>query len=288
MSQWKELARPNNLSILGLKETLEGGQTFSWCPTSPNSWVGCFRSKVAELKFKDGMLFWKTSSCGLLTEEEIKDYLWLDSDYEGAIDQLPWRSDDVLKKCVKTLPGLTILKQPLDEVLFYFILSSAKSIPQIKEIGSLVCQKWGQALGNNLWGFPGWSKLSKVREEDLRKLKLGYRAKYVHDVAQVVGDDPSYFSNISQLSYDDAKSELIRLPGVGPKIADCALLFGANKTEAFPIDTWIAKVLDSHYGLEPFTYSQKALFARKHFGLFCGLAQQFLFSGERLGLIKSK
>ena len=62
MSQWKELVRPNNLSILGLKETLEGGQTFSWCPTSPNSWVGCFRSKVAELRFKDGMLFWKTQS----------------------------------------------------------------------------------------------------------------------------------------------------------------------------------------------------------------------------------
>jgi len=288
MSQWKELAHPNNFSILGLKETLEGGQTFSWCPTSTSTWIGCFRSKVVELKFKDGILFWKTPNGGTITEEEIKDYLWLDSEYDGAIDQLPWRSDHVLAKCVKALPGLTILNQPLDEVLFYFILSSAKSIPQIKEIGSLVCQKWGKSLGNNLWSFPGWSKLSKVSEDEFRKLKLGYRAKYIHDVAQVVGNDPYYFSTISQLSYIDAKSELIRLPGVGPKIADCALLFGANKTEAFPIDTWIAKVLDSHYGLEPFTYSQKALFARKHFGLFCGLAQQFLFSGERLGLIESK
>jgi N-glycosylase/DNA lyase len=79
---------------------------------------------------------------------------------------------------------------------------------------------------------------------------------------------------------------LIKLPGVGPKIADCALLFGGKKTQAFPIDTWISKALDAHYNLNSFNHEQKVLFARTHFGKFCGLAQQFLFSGERLGIIK--
>ena len=129
-------------------------------------------------------------------------------------------------------------------------------------------------------------ELSQVKEKELRELKLGYRAKYVCGVASILNDEPTFLSTIINLPYSEAKSKLVSLPGVGPKIADCALLFGAKKSEAFPVDTWIAKTLDRHYNLESFTPVQKIIFARSHFGKFCGLAQQFLFSGERLGLIK--
>ena len=286
MSPWKELIEARNLSLLGFRETLEGGQSFSWYPTSETSWIGSFKSKVVELKFSDNMIFWRTSLKHKASEAEIINYLWLDKSYESAVNNLPWRSDSVLAQCIQALPGLTILNQPLEETLFHFLLSSAKSIPQIKEAVFLVCKNFGTPLGNNLWGFPGWQVLSEVEEKELRELKLGYRAKYVCGVAKILQEDPAYLKKISRLPYQEAKSKLISLPGVGPKIADCALLFGAKQTEAFPVDTWISKTLDMHYNLESFNPVQKIIFARSHFGKFCGLAQQFLFSGERLGLIQ--
>lgn len=286
MSPWKELIQPTNVSLLGLCETLEGGQSFSWNKTSDFSWIGSFSSKLVEIKFLEGKIFWRTSLSFPICEAELINYFWLGPSYDEAVDNLPWRSDSVLAQCVQTLPGLTILNQPLEETLFYFLLSSAKSIPQIKEAGFLVCKNFGTPLGKNLWSFPGWKKLATLEEQDLRNLKLGYRAKYVHQVAKVFEQDPQYLSRVIQSDYEDAKSSLIKLPGVGPKIADCALLFGGKKTQAFPIDTWISKALDSHYNLNSFNHEQKVLFARTHFGKFCGLAQQFLFSGERLGIIK--
>jgi N-glycosylase/DNA lyase len=92
--------------------------------------------------------------------------------------------------------------------------------------------------------------------------------------------------SIPERNYTDAKNELLRLPGVGEKIADCTLLFGANFLEAFPIDTWIEKSLEKRYSLQGWNTSQKIHFARVHFGKFAGLAQQFLFSGERLGILE--
>ena len=285
MSPWKELTKPNKLSLLGLKETLEGGQSFSWNSSSKTSWIGTFDSKLVELKLLDNVIHWRTSLQYPATQEELLEYLWLDNSYDEAVNNLPWRSDSVLAQCVQSLPGLTILNQPLGEMLFYFLLSSAKSIPQIKELGFLVCQKFGIQLTDDIWSFPGWEILSDVTEDDLRRLKLGYRAKYVHEVSKILKKEPGFLHRISELPYQKAKSALVSLPGVGPKIADCALLFGAKKTEAFPVDTWITKTLDKHYKLDSFNSGQKIVFARSHFGQFCGLAQQFLFSGERLGLI---
>jgi len=286
MFPWKELAKPKNISLLGLKETLEGGQSFTWSATDYGTWLGSFRSKLVELKLVNGVIHWRTSKQFPATQNEILEYLWLDKTYDDAVQNLPWRSDSILAQCIQSLPGLTILNQPFEEMLFYFLLSSAKSIPQIKELGYLVSQKFGIQLAPNIWSFPGWQVLSQVKEKELRELKLGYRAKYVCGVASILNDEPTFLNTIINLPYPEAKSKLVSLPGVGPKIADCALLFGAKKSEAFPVDTWIAKTLDRHYNLESFSPVQKIIFARSHFGKFCGLAQQFLFSGERLGLIK--
>ena len=98
--------------------------------------------------------------------------------FAAAIDSLPWRSDPVLDRCMKKLPGLRILRQPMDEVLFVFLLSSVKSIPQIKEMKELVARKYGEPLELDHWSFPGWERLAEVSEEELRGLKMGYRAKY--------------------------------------------------------------------------------------------------------------
>jgi hypothetical protein len=177
MSPWKELIQPTNVSLLGLCETLEGGQSFSWNKTSDFSWIGSFSSKLVEIKFLEGKIFWRTSLSFPICEAELIDYLWLGPSYDEAVDNLPWRSDSVLAQCVQTLPGLTILNQPLEETLFYFLLSSAKSIPQIKEAGFLVCKNFGTPLGKNLWSFPGWKKLATFGRAGFEKFKTWISGK---------------------------------------------------------------------------------------------------------------
>jgi len=279
-----ELVIDQPLSLLGLEETLLGGQSFSWTATTESSWIGVIGKSVVELRFNKEKLEWRTDRNNPFSEKELRAYLWLDPSYDDAIDSLPWRSDPILDRCMKALPGLRILRQPMDEVLFVFLLSSVKSIPQIKEMKELVAKKYGDELDSNLWSFPGWERLSKVAEEDLRALKLGYRAKYVHAVARFLANEPSWLAEVISQTHEDAKESLLTLPGVGPKVADCCLLFGAAKTQAFPIDTWISKAMEIRYGLGGWSMTQQAHFAFKHYGKHAGLAQQFLFSGERLGL----
>jgi len=272
------------LSLLGLEETLLGGQSFSWTATTASSWKGVIGKSVVELRLSEEKLEWRTGKKFPFTERKLRDYLWLDPSFTEAVDSLPWRSDPVLDRCIKKLPGLRILRQPMDEVLFVFLLSSVKSIPQIKEMKELVAEKYGESLELDLWSFPGWAKLAEIPEDELRGLKMGYRAKYVCGVARQIANNPSILRDVVEQPYEEAKAKLLSFPGVGPKVADCCLLFGASRTNAFPIDTWISKTLEIRYGLSGWSNNQQAHFAFKHYGKHAGLAQQFLFSGERLGL----
>jgi len=272
------------MSHLGLEETLLGGQSFSWTATTESSWKGVIGKSVVELRLSEEKLEWRTGEKFSFTEKKLRDYLWLDPSFADAVDSLPWRSDPVLERCMKALPGLRILRQPMDEVLLVFLLSSVKSIPQIKEMKELVARKYGEPLELDLWSFPGWEKLAKIPEAELRGMKMGYRAKYVIGVANQIAKNPSMLRDVVEQPYEEAKAKLLKLPGVGPKVADCCLLFGASRTNAFPIDTWISKAMEMRYDLRGWSNNQQTHFAFKHYGKHAGLAQQFLFSGERLGL----
>ena len=272
------------MSHLGLEETLLGGQSFSWTATTESSWKGVIGKSVVELRLSEEKLEWRTGEKFPFTKKKLRDYLWLTPSFADAVDSLPWRSDPVLDRCMKALPGLRILRQPMDEVLLVFLLSSVKSIPQIKEMKELVARKYGEPLALDLWSFPGWERLAEIPEAELRGMKMGYRAKYVRGVAHQIAKNPSMLRDVVEQPYEEAKAKLLNLPGVGPKVADCCLLFGASRTNAFPIDTWISKTLEIRYGLRGWSNNQQAHFAFKHYGKHAGIAQQFLFSGERLGL----
>jgi len=132
-----------------------------------------------------------------------------------------------------------------------------------------------------VYALPTWNQLADVPESDLRNLKFGYRAKYVSATAERLAKEPGFLPAVEAAPYEEARSLLMELPGVGGKVADCSLLFGAGKLEAFPVDTWIAKALAIRYNLNDWSLDQLAAFGRIHFGSFAGLAQQFLFSFER-------
>ena len=194
---------------------------------------------------------------------------------------MTWRSDQSLDQAIKKFSGLRVLRQPIDETLLVFLLSSAKSIPQIKQLRHRIHLNFGEDLGEGLFAFPGWERLSKLSETEARKLGMGYRAKYLVGVAQFICQRQGWLEEVSGLKYKEARSCLMELPGVGPKVADCVLLFGAGKSQAFPIDTWILQSLEKQYGMKGWKLSQMEEFARIHFGEYAGLAQQFLFSYQR-------
>jgi N-glycosylase/DNA lyase len=233
-------------------------------------------------------------------------YFGLDRDFAALSDLLPWRSDPHLAQCIVKFGGLRILRQPFGETLLGFLCSATKQIVQIKQMLALLARRHGQQigagedrgdpsrrrtgspaaepedqLGTDFHRLPTWPELAEIPESDLRKCLLGFRARYIAETAQFLAANPGWLEETESLPYALAKERLCSLSGVGGKVADCALLFGAGRLEAFPVDVWILKTLARRYGLEGWRTPQLAQFGRVHFGPLAGLAQQYLFAWER-------
>lgn len=280
---WKTLRVVSPFTEASLAETLNGGQAFRWNILEPEScWQGIWDQYSARIRISDkGVLSIST----LISQPEaipaLSTYLRSDFDWNAAVDSLPWRSDKHLEKTLHGFPGLRILKQPFPEAVLCFLCSATKQIPQIK----IMCERMAETLGNEILpgihALPTWQQLAEASETDLRSLGLGFRAKNIKRSADLLATRPELLTRIENAPYPEAKCLLMTLPGVGEKIADCALLFGAAKLEAFPVDTWIIKVLEKRYALEGWTPAQLSQFGRVHYGSLAGFAQQFIFSYER-------
>jgi len=129
--------------------------------------------------------------------------------------------------------------------------------------------------------LPSWAELAEIPEDRLRACQLGFRAGYIRETAVFLAQHPGWLDETEAAPYPEAKARLMELPGVGAKVADCVLLFGAGRLEAFPVDTWILKALARRYGLDGWKPDHVAQFGRAHFGPRAGFAQQFLFAWER-------
>jgi N-glycosylase/DNA lyase len=287
-TDWQPLAGCAPLTEPVLAETLDGGQAFRWQHVD-GAWLGQWSDCVVRLKLDAaGTLTW--SSPPELAErvaEGLPRYLGLDRDFPALVDSLPWRSDPHLARCLAAFRGLRILRQPFGETLLGFLCSATKQIVQIKQMMALVAERHGAPVGAaSLAGrrprrLPTWDELAKIPERELRECALGFRARYIADTARFLAKNPGWLEATEALPYAEAKERLCTLPGVGEKIADCVLLFGAGRLEAFPVDTWILKAVARRYDLAGWKPAQVAQFGRAHFGALAGLAQQFLFAWER-------
>jgi N-glycosylase/DNA lyase len=215
---------------------------------------------------------------------ELPRHLALDVDFAALADALPWRTDAHLARCLSAYPGLRILRQPFGETLLGFLCSATKRIAQIKQMLALVADRHGADLtGHPGHGrrLPSWAEIAALSEADLRRCQLGFRARHVHATARFLAKRPGWLEATEHSPYAEAKARLLELPGVGEKVADCVLLFGAGRLEAFPVDTWILRAMAARYGLGGWKPAQVAHFGRVHFGPLAGLAQQYLFAWER-------
>lgn len=301
-----------------LAETLDGGQAFRWFrrspepaarrslgtaeqstgvspgaarPPAPDIWTGAWSDCFVQVRTaRDGLEWRAPLTLAPRVAEALPRYLGADRDWAALADALPWRSDPHLARCLETFPGLRILRQPFGETLLGFLCSATKQIVQIKQMVALLAARHGTRVppstSNDLpstasFTLPTWPALAALSERELRACQLGFRARFIHQTARFLEENPGWLEKTESMPYSQAKARLMELPGVGEKVADCVLLFGAGQLEAFPVDTWILKSLERRYGLLGWRPSQVAHFGRAHFGPLAGLAQQYLFAWER-------
>jgi N-glycosylase/DNA lyase len=280
-TDWQSL--PLTLTTSVLAELLDGGQSFRWRSEGDSEWLGTWSDCAVKLALTgDGALYWSApiAVAGRM-QRELAAYFGLNGSLAKQVDTLPWRSDAHLAKCLETFPGLRILRQPFGETLLCFLCSATKQIVQIKQMTALLADRHGREIVPGFKSLPTWPELATVSEIALRGCLLGFRARHIHQTAVFLAGNPGWLAETEALSYAEAKERLCLLPGVGEKIADCTLLFGAGKLEAFPVDVWILRTMERRYGLTGWKPAQVAQFGRAHFGPLAGLAQQYLFAYER-------
>ncbi|WP_295157908.1 DNA-3-methyladenine glycosylase [uncultured Ruminococcus sp.] len=243
---------------LSLDETLDCGQAFRWEKTAENTYSGAFLNRKLTISCENDCDIFRLHDT---SEEDLinvwADYFDLDTDYSEYKRRLS--EDETLAKACKYAGGIRILRQDKWEALSSFIISQNNNIPRIKGIISRLCEHYG--------GYPSPDDMKDETEESLAFLRAGFRAKYLVDAVAKIGSGEIDLEAVAKMDIDEARKTLQTIKGVGPKVAECALLFGFYRTEAFPKDVWVKRVMAKWYpdGLPECTKGIE------------GIAQQYLF-----------
>jgi len=261
-----------------LAATLESGQAFRWKPAG-DSWESVIRGHWVELRqFGDRIEAGSNRRPG--DWQWLRDYLRCDESLAAIVKTFP---DDVpMKESVAACRGLRLLRQEPWECLISFICSASKQIVQIRQIVGNLCRHYGTIVAPAGAGvrhsFPTAERIAECSESELRECKIGWRAKYVRDTARMIVAGEVDLVGLAALDCDSARRELLRLPGVGRKVADCVLLFAYGFQEAFPVDVWIGRGLrELYFPRRKPTRKRLEKFTTTYFGPYAGYAQQYLF-----------
>jgi N-glycosylase/DNA lyase len=261
-----------------LAATLISGQAFCWRPVKEGGWQGWIGSSCYTVSQERDVLTVESSE---LDWEAVEKYFQLQIPLSEILNSFP---DDIwLKKAQEFAPGLRILRQDPWETTVNFICSSLKQIVQIQQINGNLRRRFGSQKEPGLWSFPSIEDLRDVTEMDLRECKLGFRARHLYRAIQQISSGEICLDKINGLPTDEARVELLRIAGVGEKIANCILLFAYGRMEAFPIDVWVERVLRELYFSKKRRVDRDRLkdFAKTYFGPNAGYAQQYLFHWMR-------
>lgn len=258
----------------------DNGQCFRWNREEDGSYTGTAFGKVINIGYQNGTLRIENST----TEdyEKIwKGYFDLDRDY-GKIKKLLTENDSVMAGAIAYGYGLRILKQDPWETIVSFIISQNNNIPRIKKCVESLCEKHGEPIeeyrGKIYYSFPSPETLAVLSENAMDPCRLGYRAKYILETAkQVAADGGERLAQMEHASDETAMEYLLSLCGVGPKVANCIMLFGLGKLESFPLDVWIKRVMHKLYHIKEEDRKAMNAYAASHFKGYGGIAQQYLF-----------
>jgi N-glycosylase/DNA lyase len=212
-----------------------------------------------------------------------KNYFDLGRDY-AAIKRRLSESSPTMKEAVSFGSGIRILRQEPFETLISFIISQNNHIPRIRACIETLCREFGEEITPGVFAFPTVDALAALSEADLGICRLGYRAPYIEKVAARIAEDGGAgLARAAKSGTDEAEKYLTSLHGVGPKVAHCIMLYGMGKLDVFPVDTWMKKVMSRLAGVDEKDAKAMHAYAKKAYGEYCGIAQQYLFYFARSG-----
>lgn len=262
-----------------LSDIFDCGQCFRWNMAEDGSYTGIAFGKALKIsQTEDIVTLYDT------TPDDFKNvwhgYFDFDRSYSDIIKTLS--ADPALAPTFEFGSGIRLLQQQLWECVVSFIISASNNIPRIKKIVELFCQNFGEEItymGQTFYSFPTPEKTASLSLEDLQVIRAGFRDKYILDAAKKFVSDPHFSAEYLQnAKTEDAKKILMGINGIGNKVADCILLFGLSKYDAFPVDVWMKRIMEyCYFNNEPQQINAISEFAKKRFGEYCGFAQQYLF-----------
>ena len=281
----------NNIESFEPKHIFECGQCFRWNEQQDGSYTGVVGENVLNVKKEENKVI-VTGMCKDDIEKICTDYFDLNTNYEEIKERLS-SIDNNLKISIKYGNGIRILNQDNWEALISFIISANNNIPRIKGIIERISKKYGKKIiwnNKEYYTFPTPKELSKASVKNLRELGLGFRDVRVYETTRMINNNIIDINNIEKIEdINILREELLKFPGVGPKVADCIMLFSMKKLNVFPIDVWVNRAMIELYGkeinkkskvLEP-NNKQILEYAENKFGDLAGLAQQYLFYWRR-------
>lgn len=254
--------------------TLDCGQAFRWVETGKNKLRGvAFSRPLAIEKAEDGIKLIGTDEEDF--ESVWKNYFDLERDYDAILDR--FKADRRLEEAIDACYGIRILRQEPWETLCSFIISQNNNIPRIKGIIDRLCRLLGKPLGDGDYAFPAPETVAEAGKSGLAPIRAGFRAEYIADAAEKVAGGETDFKKIRASDPEEGEKELMKIKGVGPKVARCVLLYGFGKSDVFPEDVWIKRVMKEIYpdGLPGCVEGAR------------GIAQQYLFHWIRNGRRKT-
>ena len=267
---------------VNVHDTINSGQIFVW-ENYKDAWFVINGQNVIVIR--------QNPSKVLKLSNEAKNFFRNDDDFKDIVRSIS--RDKIVKNAVKHYPGLRITRQEPFQCYISFIVSANSNIPNIRLRLQKLCRKFGAktyAEKREFFVFPTPQILAKATISDLLECGLGYRAKYVKSASHAVVSEEIDFDYLKKTKYKIAKESLLKIPGIGDKVADCILLFSLEKLEAFPLDTWITKIIQKYYS-NKFSLGNKTITKKRYerihqeiidyFGNFAGYSQQFLFKMER-------
>ena len=276
----------DELKITKIKQTsfnpthiFECGQAFRWQKEEDSSYTTIDGNMYCNVSLVGDFVYLK--NC---TKEDYykkwENYFDLKTDYTKIKDTLSF--NETLKSAMEYGSGIRILNQDKFSTIISFIISANNQIPRIMKSVNIICENYGDLIGElngkKIYSFPTPEKLSKVPVEEMREIcRVGFRDKRIIDVARMVATNEFDIDRINALENEKLRNELIKLPGVGPKVADCIMLFSYQRHNTFPVDVWIKRVMEYLFIKKETNKNLISDYANKLFGDYAGYAQQYLF-----------
>ena len=266
----------------------ECGQCFRWNKQKDGSYTGIFKQNVVNVKKADNKIIFRGICKENIKDECIK-YFDLNTNYDNIKSKLS-NVDNYLKTSIEYGEGIRILNQDLWETLISFIISANNNIPRIKGIIERISKSYGEKIvwdKAEYYTFPTPQELSKASVEDLRNIGLGFRDVRVYETTKIINENPNKLKELEgEKDVNKLREELLKFPGVGPKVADCVMLFSTlKKLEVFPIDVWVRRVMNELYikNDDETKINKKEIeeLAKTKYGNLAGIAQQYLFYWRR-------